>query len=373
VLLGVALRLWAYAANTSFWLDEILLSRNILELPLRTLLTQPLQLDQVAPRGFLLVEKVTVLGLGDYELALRLFPFLCGIAGVFLFRRLAERTLDGLAVPFAVALFAIGIPFIKFGAEVKQYEIDATAAILLMLLALELQEPDGSTERLMLAGLVGFVLSWLSQSAVLVMGGIGVALAVQWLISRERPIRRALLITMPLWALASVVAIATGLRSMTPSTRQFMDDFWRQGFLPLPLKPLSDLQWFADQAMSVFTDPTLLRYRWPAAFLVVAALGVVASWRSRRHVAMLLLGPIVVALAAAVAHQYPFGGRLMFYLIPGLLLAIAASAESMRRLASRLHPALGGGLTIALLVPPVGALVEAPPPYDIEHHQTVLR
>jgi len=225
----------------------------------------------------------------------------------------------------------------------------------------------------LLAGLVGFVLSWLSQSAVLVMGGIGVALAVQWLISRERPIRRALLITMPLWALASVVAIATGLRSMTPSTRQFMDDFWRQGFLPLPLKLLSDLQWFADQAMSVFTDPTLLRYRWPAAFLVVAALGVVASWRSRRHVAMLLLGPIVVALAAAVAHQYPFGGRLMFYQIPGLLLAIAASAESMRRLASRLHPALGGGLTIALLVPPVGALVEAPPPYDIEHHQTVLR
>ena len=113
VVIGVALRVWAYAANTSLWLDEILLARNIIALPLRDLITQPLLLDQVAPRGFLLVEKLAVLTFGDRELALRLFPFLCGIAGLFLFRRLAERALDGLAVPFAVALFALGIRFIS--------------------------------------------------------------------------------------------------------------------------------------------------------------------------------------------------------------------------------------------------------------------
>lgn len=372
VLLGVALRLWAYAANPSFWLDEILLSRNVLELPLGTLLTQPLQLDQVAPRGFLLVEKLAVLVLGDTELALRLFPFLCGIAGMFLFRRVAERTLDGLAVPFAVALFAIGIPFIKYGAEVKQYEVDATVAILLLLLALELRERDASTQRLALLGVVGFALSWLSQASVLVMSGIGAALAVEWLISRDRTIGRALLIAMPMWVVASVAAIAAGRQSMTPSTRQFMDEFWRQGFLPLPLESLAELRWFTDQAMSVLTDPTLLRYRWPAVFLVVAALGIVASWRAHRHVALLMLGPLVIALVAAIAQQYPFRGRLAFYLIPSLLLAIAAGAEWVRRGANRLHPALGGALMTALLVPPVAALVEAPPPYDIEHHRTVL-
>ena len=372
VLLGVALRLWAYAANPSLWLDEILLSRNILELPLGTLLTQPLQLDQVAPRGFLLAEKVAVILLGETEFALRLFPFLCGIAGVFLFRRLAERALDGLAAPFAVALFAIGIPFIKYGAEVKQYEIDATVAILLVLLALDLYQREASTKRLLLVGVAGLVLTWFSQASVLVMAGIGLALVVQWLISRDPTAGKALLVTMPLWALASVVAIAAGLQSMTPSTREFMDDFWRQGFLPLPLESLADLRWFWDQALSVFTDPTLLRYRWPAAFLMVALLGLLALWRTRRYVAMLILGPIVLALAAAMAHQYPFRGRLIFYLIPSLLLAIAAGAEWMRREGSRLHPAFGGGLMIALLVPPVAALVEAPPPYEIEHHRTVL-
>ena len=64
LLVGVALRCLAYFGGTSLWLDEVLLARNILELPLGALLTEPLQLDQVAPRGFLLVEKISVLAFG---------------------------------------------------------------------------------------------------------------------------------------------------------------------------------------------------------------------------------------------------------------------------------------------------------------------
>src|SRR5215468_10015329 len=87
VLLGIALRAWAYFRDTSLYLDEILLSRNILDLPMRVLLTKPLGLDQVAPRGFLLFERLSVAIFGPNEMALRLVPFLCGIASLFLFRR----------------------------------------------------------------------------------------------------------------------------------------------------------------------------------------------------------------------------------------------------------------------------------------------
>src|SRR5215468_5001538 len=93
VLLGIALRAWAYFRDTSLYLDEILLSRNILQLPLGHLLTKPLALDQVAPRGFLLIEKLSVIIFGPNEMALRLVPFLCGTASLFLFRRLAEKML----------------------------------------------------------------------------------------------------------------------------------------------------------------------------------------------------------------------------------------------------------------------------------------
>src|SRR5215207_1474582 len=330
VVLAIAVRTWAYAADVSLALDEILLSRNILGLSLRDLLLQPLRLDQVAPRGFLLVEKLAVMAFGENERALRLFPFLCAIASVFLFRRVAERALNGVAVPFALALFAVGIPFIQFGVEVKQYAVDAAAALLLLHLALGLREPNASTRHYVLVGAVGWIVIWFSQASVIVMGGLGLAIAIEWLIARERVSARALLITVPLWAAASVVAIVAGLRSMTPSTREFMDDFWRGGFAPVPVVSGAALRWFWNQLLSAFTDPTLLRYSWPALFLGVAAVGIVATWRRERAIALLLIGPFVVAIVAAVAHQYPLRGRLMFYLMPALLLAVASGAEWIR-------------------------------------------
>ncbi len=224
----------------------------------------------------------------------------------------------------------------------------------------------------MLAGLAGLVIVLFSQASVLVMAGIGLAFAVRWLLSRERADGRVFLVTMPLWGAAAVFAIVLGRDSMTPSTRQFMDDFWNPGFFPWPMKSPADIRWFWDQALTVFTDPTLLRYRWPALYLAVALLGIIELWRRRRDVALLLLGPLVMALVAAVAHQYPFRGRLTFYLIPGLLLAIAAGAEWIRRAAERYHPLLGGGLMIGLMVPPVVALAEVPPPYDMEYQRVML-
>src|SRR6476469_2677618 len=142
IVLGVGLRAWAYFSNASLWLDELLLSRNILGLPLSHLLTKPLLLDQVAPRGFLLLEKLAVDTLGRNELALRLFPFLCSVASVFLFHQVARRALGGWAAVWALALFAIGIPLIQYGVEVKQYIFDATAAILLFFLVLTLRDSE---------------------------------------------------------------------------------------------------------------------------------------------------------------------------------------------------------------------------------------
>jgi hypothetical protein len=159
---------------------------------------------------------------------------------------------------------------------------------------------------------------------------------------------------------------------MTPATRQFMLDFWAGGFLPVPLRLPAALGWLWDRWTSLFSDPTLLRYRWPEIFVVVALAGIVVLWSRRRPVALLLLGPFAVCIAAAIARQYPFRGRLVVWLLPSLLLAVAAGAEWMRRQISRLHPAFGWALVIMLLVPSVRALAAAPPPYEIEHHRDLL-
>lgn len=372
VLIGVILRFWAYLADTALYLDEILLSYSILDLPLADLLTRPLPLDQVAPLGFLLVERCSVTIFGHNEFALRLFPFVCAIVSLILFRRLAERVLTGVGPTVALFVFAIGFPFIRYAVVVKQYELDVMAAILLMLIAFNLRERRTTTKRLLLFGLVGFAVISLSQASVLVMAGLGFAFAVDWLMSRDENALRALLFTVPLWAAASVLAVIIGVRSMTPSTRTFMDDFWAGGFIPLPLRGASALHWFWESLTSLFSDLTLLRYRWPGVFVVVALVGVIVLWRRSRSVALFLLCQFTIAIVAAVAQQYPLRGRLTLWLLPAALLAIAAGAEWIRTRADSLHAIVGAIFLVALLVPPVIALAEAPPPYEIEHHKDFL-
>jgi hypothetical protein len=350
VLLGVALRLWEYFFNRSLYLDEILLTRSIVGMPLRELLTKPLLMDQVAPRGFLLVERLAVTILGPSELALRLFPFLCGVASVILFRRLVERVLTGAGPALALFLFAIGVPLIRYGGDVKQYAMDIAAAIGLLLVALDLREKEATTRWLLLAGALGLVIVWFSQAAVLVMAGIGLGLAVDWLISRDQRAWRELLVMIPMWGVASIAAVITGMRSMTPSTRGFMDDFWAGGFFPRTLRVTEAPGWFWERLSSIFSDPSLLRYRWPAVFLFVALVGVIALWRRSRPAALLLVGPFVVTMAAAVAHQYPFRGRLIVWLVPSALIAAAAGAEWIRGRASAVHSGVGAAVGAALML-----------------------
>ena len=71
--------------------------------------------------------------LGESDLAFRFLLLPIGLAALVLFVPLARRVLDGYAVPFAVAMFAIGAPFIRYCAEVKQYGIDIASVIAMSL------------------------------------------------------------------------------------------------------------------------------------------------------------------------------------------------------------------------------------------------
>jgi len=72
LVVGAALRLVQYSSEASLWLDELALAQAIISTDLVALLTRPLPFDQVAPKGFLLFQKLAVLTLGPGDLALRL-------------------------------------------------------------------------------------------------------------------------------------------------------------------------------------------------------------------------------------------------------------------------------------------------------------
>ena len=371
VVAGAILRLWQWGAEGSLWLDEIVIARNIEARTLGQLLTRPLAFDQVAPRGFLAGVKLSTLIFGGGERALWLFPLLIGLAGLVLFRILAERTLRSVAVPLAVALFALGLALIRYSAEVKQYGVDATAAIALTLLALDLRARDRSTASLFLAGAAGLAVIWFSQASVLVMAGLGAALAIAWAVDRDRRTLRALLITVPLWAVASVIAMIVANRSMLPSTRAFMHDFWRGGFLPLPPRFSTAVPWVLERLPSLFADPWTLRY--PAAwiFSLLALLGIVALWRQRRDAALMIAAPFLVTLLAAIAQHYPFRTRLVVFLVPGAILAASAGAGWLAEWAARRSTVLAAAVLVAVMIPPLLAIADSGFPSRVDHYLPV--
>ncbi len=169
--LGAALRLWQYATGASLWADEANMALNIVERPLGSLLG-PLDHRQVAPPGWLLLQKAAVTLFGDGERALRLVPLLGSLAALPLGWHVARRVLPaGLGPPLALGLLATGLPFIFYAAQAKPYATDVAVALLLLALALAVHLDGPGDGRALRLGLAGAIAPWVSYPAILVNAG----------------------------------------------------------------------------------------------------------------------------------------------------------------------------------------------------------
>ncbi len=376
VVAGAALRLWQYAADTSLWIDELALAKGILALDLRHILTSPPLYNQVAPKGFLLAEKLAVMALGPSDYALRLFPLACSLIALLVFARLAARILDGAGPLLAVVLFATAAPLIASGALVKQYSADVCVAVLLWWLAYGLASRPVTPYRAGRAALLGSILVWFSQPGVLMVTALGAALAV-WSIGKHARTcpRRYLLAILACWGVSSLAVTLVAFAHMAPDTREYVQRFWSLGYAPLSPGRFLETLWPLDQLRLLF-GPGLthggLAYRLPTMYVALTAAGFALLWLRDRRAATLLMAPLVLTLGAAVVRQYPFSERLILFLVPGFMLAIAAAVEGVRRLVWQLSRPLGVLAAVGLLLPAVYPVAATPPVYYTEHMKPVL-
>jgi 4-amino-4-deoxy-L-arabinose transferase-like glycosyltransferase len=381
IAVGVALRVWQYLDSAALWFDEIMLARNLVDRPLYALIMMPLDDNQVAPRGFLLAEKSAIVIFGNHEYALRLFPLLCALLALFLFYRLARRALAGPAVPLAMTLFVFTPAFIRYGSEVKQYSSDIAAALLMTILVLNWQSQP-TIRRAYVIGIVGAVVVFFSQAALFVLSGLGVMLLLAVMRDRNLEKFRALMPMALIWGIAALVTVIVSVATVTPETLAFQREFFKSGFVPIPLHSFRDLLWpverFKELILFVLQYNWLERawYEYLAVYLSTAvyAIAIVAGfwslWRRQRDTALALIAPTVMVLAASTAHWYPFKGRLVLFLLPSLLIAAAEGTDMLRR--TRL-PHLPIALAVALLVLPLAwTLVKNLPIYRGEETRHVL-
>lgn len=178
--LGAINRIIQYQFNRSLWADEAVLALNIVH---RSYLEffQPLDYDQAAPPGFLMIEKLIIELFGNQEYALRAFPLFCGILSLFLFYKFAQSCLPLAALPISCALFANSEFLISYSSEVKQYSTDVAVALLLSLILLPLLHKPLTFKPGLIMALAGAISLWFSYPAVFILAGFGLtSLTVNW-------------------------------------------------------------------------------------------------------------------------------------------------------------------------------------------------
>jgi hypothetical protein len=129
IIAGVLLSTLQFFYNRSLWLDEAYLALNIINKSHFELL-KPLDLRQVAPILFLIIEKIFSDLIPNSEFGLRLFPLISFWLSIFLFYKLIKAIQQNYyAIIFSLSLFVFNTTLIYYSSEVKQYMTDALVLI----------------------------------------------------------------------------------------------------------------------------------------------------------------------------------------------------------------------------------------------------
>ncbi len=343
IVAGICLRLFHFFYNRSLWTDEAYLSNSIIRMDFLRLAAPPLEYEQKAPIGFLWTVKLCVLAFGKKEMALRLFPLICSITSLFVFKRVAGYFLKPVGVLIALAILAISPPIIYYAVEAKQYATDLLATCVALYLYLHYhQRKDFSA--LLLWGLGGAFIIWFSYPAIFILAGMAFALCLHHLIKKDWQSFFRGMLPFSIWLLSFAV-------NYLLFTHKHADSQWliewfggHKSFMPLPPNSLKDMTWFISMPLSMLHFALGLSWldlsynyapfvrsiaRMPLLPLLGLALGAVIFFRQDKKHFLVITFPFLLAMLASGLKMYPLFERLFLFLAPLLILFIARGYQQI--------------------------------------------
>jgi len=339
---GILLRSLQYAANASLWVDESALALNIIQRTYPELL-KPLDYGQAAPVGFLLLVKFVSLRLGIGEYALRLIPFLSGIASLFLFHAVAKRCLMREAVPWALFLFAIASPLVYYSSELKQYSSDVFVTLVILLAGIHAREKNLSLFSVAMFGAAGAAGIWCSQPATFVSGGMALAILVASIARKD-------------WRGAGLAVLAGALFLSSFGAEYYLLirhipidhflKFWAQDLMPFPPSSFWHLLWIYDTFIVQFRFPMGLTLAGMGAFSFLC--GSISMFKRNRDTLFILFFTALVTIVASALQRFPLRGRLVLFFAPFLAILIAEGIVQIFEM-SRARRLSAGVLFVVLL------------------------
>jgi len=317
MVIGAALRILRYLANRSLWLDEAYLADSVLTFSFKQLLTRPLLYWQAAPPGFLMLQKsaVTLLGTGEY--ALRLVPLLAGLTSLPLFYGIIRRCLGPTACVIAMLLFIVLDPLVYYSAESKQYGLDVMFSLAIVWSAMRLRDEPLSGGRVIAMAGIGILGIGCSHPSVFVLAAAGLALIWEF---RRSELRNRLIVIIILWVGLFAAEYFLFLRPLTHHSG--LAAYWAGDYMPYQC--LAAIKWLGIELYGLYHGYATMWLPMVDAAILATLLGIIRFWRRDRAMLAMLMLPLIFTLAAAAVHAYPFGSRLVLFLVPALVVLIGA-------------------------------------------------
>ena len=324
LLAGLAWRFLRYALRFPLWGDEAFLAINLLTRDFKGLIGS-LEYNQIVSAGFMWLELVVVKLLGGSEYALRLLPFLSGLAALILFWKWVSEILPKREVLLAVGIFAGSYYLVRHGTELKPYALDVLLAILFNWLVWKIVQQKPRLIFCLIVSILCLLGPWISYPFIFISGGQIVFLGILAVKNRSN---FQLTFSAVLGVLLSFSFLSLYLFHIFPQSQQAHEYFsewmeWNRAFPPIS-EPWMIPWWLLKVHMGLMMAYPIGSDRGGSiiSFLLVL-LGLATLWRrGDRKLLGFLLAPLGVAFLAACLQKYPYGttARTMLYLAPAFCL-----------------------------------------------------
>jgi len=343
ILLGILARLRQYLFNRALWLDEAMLALNIINRSFSGLL-KPLGYDQGAPLGFLMALKLVVSLFGKSEYAFRLIPFLASCFALVLLYCWGRRLTGPLGLAFLLGVFTASYRLVSYAVEAKQYSSDMALTLALYLLAFHFFDSEPNQWDFVILAIGGSAALWFSHPVLFTLGGIGLVLLFKYFHTRDRQRLIYTLGTGLFWGTNFTILYFIQFRGLAKNYA--LTNFWAEYFMPMP--PWSNWLWFKGTFSGLFHNPLGLAEPHNA-ILILFILGLAVLFHRHWQWSLTFIVSILLTLIASTIHKYPFGARMILFLMPGFALGIGEGIESVRKLFGRVKlPSMGWIVGVSL-------------------------
>jgi len=318
ILIGAFLAIYQFMFNRSLWIDEASLALNIINKDFLEL-TKPLDYNQVAPVGFLFIERVSILIFGKNELALRIFPLISFLTSIYLFYLLSNDLVKNKIITLlATSIFSITLLLLRYSSEVKQYSIDVLIAIVILYFCFRLQ--FNRNKSIFLYGIIGGITIWFSNISIIILFTTGV-----YLLYFEAYKHKHYKILFPVlfWVVSFIVYYYLFINNH-PHT-EFQVNWWNRQHAFLPLNPFSKYFYlFLLRANKTIYNLLFDFGHFWFIPLIISLSSIVFLLKQKKYIILYFcLTPIIVHLLLSSLKLYPFYTRVLLYITPLVILILS--------------------------------------------------